>query len=112
MKKAIKSIAALFAALTLCLGLLAGCSAKSPAGTWEITSGEMFVSSVSADQFGDISSTTVVLNQDGTVEGGGSWKLDGSTLILNQEGVDFSCAYDGNTFTLDLGIAKAIYTRV
>lgn len=111
MKKTIKSIAALFVILTLCLGLLAGCSGGSPAGTWKLTGGETLGTSVGADQLGDTSNATLVLNEDGTVQGGGNWKLDGGKLVLSQGGMNLECDYNGSTITIDMGIMKMIYSR-
>ena len=88
MKKTIKSIAALFVILTLCLGLLAGCSGGSPAGTWKLTGGEALGTSVGADQLGDTSNSTLVLNEDGTVQGGGTWKLTGGEVMGSSVGAN------------------------
>ena len=111
MKKTIKSVLAVLVICTLCLGLLAGCSGGSPAGTWKLTGGEALGTSVGADQLGDTSSATLVLNEDGTVQGGGNWKLDGGKLVLSQGGMNLECDYNGSTITIDMGIMKMIYSR-
>lgn len=111
MKKAIKSIAALFVVLTLCVGLLAGCSGGSPAGTWKLTGGEVMGSSVGSDQLGDTSSSTLVLKEDGSVEGGGTWKLEGSTLKISENGMSLDCEYNGSNIIVNMGFMKMIYSR-
>ena len=112
MKKTIKPVLAVLVICTLCLGLLAGCSGGSPAGTWKLTGGEAMGTSVTADQLGDTSNATMVFNEDGTVEGGGNWKLEnGNTLVLSQNGMSFNCTYSGNSFTVDMGIMKLVYSR-
>ena len=97
--------------LMFCINAMTDDSAGSPAGTWKLTGGEAMGTSVSADQLGDTSNATMVLNEDGTVEGGGNWKLDGNTLVLSQGGMSFNCTYSGNSFTIDMGIMKMIYSR-
>ncbi|MGN0670354.1 MAG: hypothetical protein ACI4JZ_07380 [Oscillospiraceae bacterium] len=71
MKKTLKSIAAVLVVLTLCLGLLAGCSGGGVVGTWKVSGGEALGSSVGADQLGDTSSATMTFNADGTVTANG-----------------------------------------
>lgn len=111
MKKTIKSVLAVLVICTLCLGLLAGCSGGSPAGTWKLTGGETLGTSVGADQLGDTSNATLVLKEDGTIQGGGNWKLEGNKIVLSQSGMNLECDYDGNTITIDMGIMKMYYTR-
>lgn len=111
MKKTIKSVLAVLVICTLCLGLLAGCSGGSPAGTWKLTGGEAMGTSVTADQLGDTSNATLVFNEDGTVQGGGNWKLEGNKIVLSQGGMNLECDYNGNTITIDMGIMKMYYTR-
>lgn len=100
------------ALLMFCINAITDDSAGgSPAGTWKLTGGEAMGTSVSADQLGDTSNATMVFNEDGTVEGGGNWKLDGNTLVLSQNGMSFNCTYSGNSFTVDMGIMKLVYSR-
>lgn len=111
MKKTIKALVAVMVVFTLCLGLLAGCAGGSPAGTWKCTSAEAMGMQVDPSEFGG--DTSITLNEDGTIQGGGTWTLNGSELVLADpsSGMSLSAQFNGSSFVIDMGIAKMTYTR-
>lgn len=113
MKKTIKALVAVMVVFTLCLGLLAGCAADSPAGTWKCTSAEAMGVQVDPAEMG--SDTTMVLNEDGTCttdgEDSGTWTLNGSEITFSNSGVSITGTYNGSSIVIDMGIAKMTYTR-
>ncbi len=113
MKKTIKALVAVMVVFTLCLGLLAGCASSSPVGTWKLTSGSMMGMEVGPDELGDTSDATLVLNEDGTVEGGGTWTLNGSDLTIGDpdSGMSLTATYNGSTIVIDMGIMTLTYSR-
>ena len=117
MEKAIKSIAAVFVVLALCLGLLAGCAdcSTSPVGIWKLTSGEALGRNVPIESLGEAVKYTYTLNEDGTVtafaEKVGTWTHNGSSLTIIEEGVTMNCEYYGSTFVFDLGDIKMTFSR-
>ncbi len=117
MKKTVKSIAAVFVVLALCLVLLAGCadSNTSPVGIWKLTSGEALGINVPIESLGEAVKYTYTLNEDGTVtafaEKVGTWTLEGSSLTIIDEGITMNCEYYGSTFVFDLGDIKMTFSR-
>lgn len=111
MKKTIKALAAVMVVLTLCLGLLAGCAAGSPAGTWKCTGAEAMGMQMDPSELG--TDTTMVLNEDGTIQGGGTWTLNGSELKIGDpdSGMSITAQYNGSSIVIDMGLAKVTYTR-
>lgn len=117
MKKAVKSIAAIFVVLALCLGLLAGCadSSTSPVGIWKLTSGEALGRNVPIESLGETVKATITLNEDGTVTAFakkvGTWTHNGSSLTIIEEGITMNCEYNGSSFVFDLGDVKMTFSR-
>ena len=113
MKKTIKAITAVMVVLTLCLGLLAGCAGGSPVGTWKLTSGSMMGMEVGPEALAEAGAedATLVINEDGTCTGGGTWTLNGSELVISQDGVSMNAQYNGSTIVIDLGFMSLTYSR-
>ena len=113
MKKTIKALTAVLVVATLCLGLLAGCAGGSPVGTWKLTGGSMMGMEVGPDELGDTSDATLILNEDGTVEGGGTWSLNGSELTIGEpdSGMSLKAQYNGSTIVIDMGFMSLTYSR-
>lgn len=99
--------------------MLAACGGKNPAGTYELSkmgdgSMEMTAEELSAI-YGRELDVTLELTEDnqftlhmGIMADGegeaysGTWELDGDALILNVEGEEASCTYDGKTIVMDM----------
>lgn len=116
MKKTIKMLTAVMAVLTLCLGLLAGCAASSPVGTWKLASAESGGVKVDASELDMDADSIMIINQDGTVttdgEPSGEWTVDGDVLTISNSGVSIDFEYTGSEIILDLEFAKVTFARV
>lgn len=115
MNKTIKTVLAVLVVLTLCVGMLVGCSGGSPVGTWKFSSAEAMGQNVSAEQLGEDANTTITLNADGTITTngitGGKWEQKGDTISFTQNGITIDYKFNGSNIILDLGIAKITYSR-
>ena len=117
MKKAVKSIAAVFVVVALCLGLLAGCadSSTSPVGIWKISGAQTLGMDVPLDKNGYHEQITITLNADGTVttfgEKVGTWTHKGSALTIVENGITLNCEYNGSSFVTVVGGVTTTYSR-
>lgn len=115
MKKTIKSIAALLVILTLCVGLLAGCSSDPIVGKWTNSQGGVMI--LNANGSCEMINNGVSTNQPGTKV---TWEHSGDKLIVKivAEGTDFSLpvemnikSFEGDTLVLVTAGVEQTFTR-
>lgn len=113
-----KRVLAFLMALAMMV-MLAACGGKNPAGTYDLSkmgdgSMEMTAEDLSAI-YGRELDVTLELTEDNQFtwhmgimadeEGeaySGTWELDGDALILDVEGEEVNCTYDGETIVMDM----------
>lgn len=114
MKKQFKALIVIAVIAVLCAAA-AACSGGDNAavGKWNLESGDILGQNFTADELGaanpDLANTSVEFKANGTYtlvfggeSGTGSYKLDGSTITLDDVGATVFGEISGDTLTLDL----------
>ncbi|MGI6200089.1 MAG: lipocalin family protein [Christensenellales bacterium] len=98
----------------------AGGGTDAATGTWKLTSGEAQGITVSLDQLSQLG-----VNADMTMEfkggkftanfngeqGSGSYKIDGDTITMSENGQEMTGTISGNEIKIDAGGATLIFTK-
>lgn len=122
-----KRVLTLMMALVMILGLV-GCGGggKNPAGTYSLTKMSFGEEEMDVEGLGALFEVeidvTLELKEDksfvldfGVLQDGettsGTWKLDGTSLVLTAEGEEQACSYDGKTIVLDVEGEKMTFEK-